>query len=116
MKKHCNPYARRTDRPIPNRQSDFSAARKKRTNDDCPGLPLHPSKRKHCLASPKKANKGSKGNKRCKGNKRIKDDGAIAALNVVVATTLAYCNIDMIHEDFLILKMIARPNGKTMTT
>jgi hypothetical protein len=91
MKQHYNPYARRIDRAIPNRRSDFTAARKKRANDDHASLTLCPSKRKQCLASP---------NKSMKVKKRSIEDVVVAAPDVCVALALADCGPDMLDDGY----------------
>jgi hypothetical protein len=91
MKQHYTPYARQTDRPITNRRSDFTAARKKRANDDHASLPLRPSKRKQCLASPKKS---------IKVKKRSIEDVVVAALDVLVAPALADCSPNMLANGY----------------
>jgi hypothetical protein len=91
MKQHYNPYARQTDRQIPNRRSDFTAARKKRATDDHTVLPLRPSKRKQCLASPKKS---------IKGKKRSIEDILVATPDVLVAPALADCSPNMLDDGY----------------
>jgi hypothetical protein len=91
MKQHYNPYTRRTDRPIPNRRYDFTAARKKRSNDDHASLPLRPSKRKQWLAYPEKS---------IKGKKRSIEDVFAATPDALVATALADCSPNMLADGY----------------
>jgi hypothetical protein len=91
MKQHYNPYARRIDRPIPNRRSDFTAAQKKRANNDHASLPIRPSKRKQWLASPKKS---------MKVKKRSIEDVVVAAPDVRVAPALADCGPNMLDDGY----------------
>jgi hypothetical protein len=103
MKQHYNHYARRIDRPIPNRRSDFTAVRKKRANDDHASLPLRPSNRKQCLASPKKS---------MKVKKRSIEDGVVAATDVGVSPALADCGPNMLDDGYFDYDDVATNNDE----